>query len=126
MKHPLKITEFRFKMYPNDFNKVRTFYESVLKLRVIEEWDSSPSKKGVMFDAGVAVIELLMRTQQYQPIAGVDLSVEVPDIWSLYKEIKMEKYVVGELSKNSWGDTSLQIVDPEGLEITIFTRHDSA
>lgn len=123
MKKSLEVTEFRLKIYPKDFDKVRAFYERELKLPVIHEWNRNTLSRGVMFDVGGTILELLTRDERYSPVVGADLSIEVSDVWSLFDEIKEEDYVTRGLIDNAWGDTSFCITDPEGLKISLFTRH---
>ncbi|MBI3956340.1 hypothetical protein HY339_03720 [Candidatus Gottesmanbacteria bacterium] len=117
-----KVGEFRLKLYPKDFELVRHFYETVLGFPVIDEWGAGEDEKGVMFDTGVATLELLS-PDQYQPVTGCSLSLEVSDVWELWKKFQNGTNIVFGLRDNSWGDTSFKITDPEGFEITFFTKH---
>lgn len=114
------VSEFRLKLYPKDFYKVREFYEQELGFTVTNEWDR-PDGKGVMFDVGGTILELLSPEAEFVPIAGADVSWRVSDVWKLYESMKGKPYVVRELKDNDWGDTSYHIVDPEGFRITFFT-----
>jgi catechol 2,3-dioxygenase-like lactoylglutathione lyase family enzyme len=119
----MKVTAFRFKMYPNDFDKMRAFYASELGFKVVHEWNRSKDDRGVMFDVGGTTLELLTREELYQPLVGCDLSLEVDDVHELYGLLKDKEYTTRELRHNPWGDTSFGIVDPEGLQISLFTEH---
>lgn len=123
MSKPTLAKEFRLKLYPQDFYKVREFYEIELGYAVINEWDR-PDSKGVMLDLGGTVLEILTPEKGYTPIAGADISLEVIDVWALYKTMESKPYVVRGLKDNSWGDTSFHITDPEGFVITFFTKTD--
>lgn len=122
MSEPVIVREFRVKLYPNDFDLVRTFYESELGFTVTNSWDRGENDKGVMFDVGGTTLELLSPEGGYMPIAGCDFSLEVNDVTKLWEQMKDGDNVRHELRHNNWGDTSFCIADPEGFEITFFTK----
>jgi catechol 2,3-dioxygenase-like lactoylglutathione lyase family enzyme len=116
------VTEFRLKLYPKDFTKVQAFYEEALGFQVVNRWDRGDIDKGVMFQVGPAILELLTPEDNYEQIKGADLSLEVSDVWSMHEAMKDEPFVTHDLVDNPWGDTSFSIVDPEGFGITFFTK----
>ncbi|OGH64748.1 MAG: hypothetical protein A2821_01165 [Candidatus Magasanikbacteria bacterium RIFCSPHIGHO2_01_FULL_41_23] len=117
-----EIREFRLKLYPKNFDLVRHFYETIMDWPVTKEWNRGENDKGVMFDTGGATIELLSPEKKYQPIVGCDLSLEVSDVWELFKKFQNSDTVIYGIRDNVWGDTSFKIADPEGFEITFFTK----
>lgn len=123
MKDLTKVSEFRLKLYPKDFYKVRNFYKEELGYKIIHEWDRDVSK-GVMFDVGGTVLELLWPGSDEVPEYRADVSWEVPDVWKLYEAMRRKPYISRGLKDNAWGDTSFHIVDPEGFRITFFTKSD--
>ncbi len=116
-------TEFRLKLYPRDFSLVKSFYQDILRFPVVEEWDNGASDRGVMFDTGSAIIELLSRNQKAATVSGCALSLAVDDVHKLWGKFKDAPYIVHPLRDNSWGDTSFAIHDPEGFQITFFTKN---
>ncbi|MGF7229672.1 MAG: VOC family protein [Candidatus Saccharibacteria bacterium] len=115
------VTGFRLKLYPKDFAKARAFYEQTLGFVVINEWDRGEHDRGVMLQVGPAIIELLTPETNYTPVAGADLSLEVPDVRALWQDLKDRTDVVFVLRDNDWGDSSFCVNDPERFEITFFT-----
>lgn len=115
-----KTTQFRLKVYPKDFYKVKDFYERVLGYPILNSWDEV-NNKGVMFDTGVAIIELLTPKDGYVPIQGSNVSLQVANVWALWEKLKDHSNIVKSLSLASWGDMGFRIVDPEGFQITFFT-----
>ncbi len=115
-----KTTQFRLKLYPKDFYKVKDFYENVLGYPILNSWDGVDDK-GVMFDTGVAIIELLTPKDRYVPIGGSNVSLQVADVWALWEKLKDHPNIVKPLSLASWGDMGFRMVDPEGYQITFFT-----
>jgi uncharacterized glyoxalase superfamily protein PhnB len=117
-----KVREFRLKLYPKNFYKVRAFYEEILGYPVIEEWDQGENERGVMFDTGGATLELLSPKDGFKQFQGTSVSWEVGNVMSLWEEIRNKVEVEFEPRHNSWGDTSFRIKDPEGFQITFFTK----
>lgn len=122
MNNLYSVNEFRLKLYPKDFYKVRDFYLNDLHFPILHEWDRSDSNKGVMFDVNGTTLELLSPKGEHVPVSGSDLSLGVPDVWALYEELKGKDFVTRGLVDNAWGDTSFRIVDPEGFQISFFTK----
>lgn len=118
-----KIREFRLKLYPKNFDLVRNFYAEMLQFPITKEWNRREDDRGVMFDTGGATLELLSPEREYKSIAGCGVSLEVSDVWALWGKFKGGNEVVFGIRDNEWGDTSFRIADPEGFEITFFTKH---
>ena len=122
MEGLITVSEFRLKLYPKDFTAVRAFYEQTLGFLVVNEWDRGEHDKGVMFQVGPAILEVLTPEKDYQRIAGADVSLEVPAVQKLWEELKDTCDIVFALRDNHWGDASFCIKDPEGFEVTFFAR----
>lgn len=118
----MQVTEFRLKLYPKDFLRVREFYEKTLGFEVVGNWDRGSHDQGVMFQVGESTLELLSPEKEHQPISGVGVSLAVPDVTSLWAELQNSATVIFALRHNSWGDTSFCIADPEGFELTFFEK----
>lgn len=119
--YPLtKTTQFRLKLYPKDFYKVKDFYENVLGFPILNRWDGMDNK-GIMFDTGMAIIELLTPKDGYVPIQGSNVSLQVADVWTLWEKLKDHSNIVKPLNLRPWGDMAFRIADPEGFQITFFT-----
>ncbi len=115
-----KTNQFRLKLYPKNFEKVKDFYENLLAYPIIKSWDGADGS-GVMFDTGVAIIELLTPKNGYVKIQGCNLSLQVVDIWILWEKLKNHPNIVKPLNLRPWGDVSFRITDPEGFQISFFT-----
>ncbi len=118
----MDIKQFRLKLYPNNFDLVRNFYENVLGFDAVKEWDRGDNDKGVMFDIGGTILELLSPKDGYQLIVGSDISLQAKDVHALWDAMKDNQRIIFPLRDNEWGDTSFCITDPEGFEITFFTK----
>lgn len=117
-----QVKEFRLKLYVNDFEKVRSFYANILQFSVLTEWNRGIDDKGAMFDTGSGIIELLSPDENYVPVQGCDVSLEVEDVHTLWEYLQDKATIVFPLRSNPWGDISFCIADPEGFYITFFTK----
>ncbi len=117
------VSEFRLKLYPKNFDASREFYASFLEFPIIKEWNDGVHDRGVMFDTGAGIIELLSYKGTYIPIRGADVSLRVSDVWVLWNTLKTRATVHFPLRDNAWGDTSFAISDPDGFCITFFTKN---
>ena len=117
-----RVSEFRLKLYPNNFDIVQKFYQTTLAFPVVKSWNRGKGDQGVMFDTGSAIIELLSFEDKYKPIVGCNVSLEVRDVWTLWKKLKNNAGILFSLRDNSWGDSSFCIADPEGFQIIFFTK----
>lgn len=115
------VHEFRLKLYPKDFARVRAFYKDELNYPIIHEWDRAKST-GVMFDVGGTTLELLWPGNGITTDYRADVSWQVADVWKLYETMKDKPYIVRGLQDNAWGDTSFHVQDPEGFKITFFSK----
>ncbi len=115
------VSELRVKLYVSDFAGRRAFYAEVVGWPVIEEWNHGPNQRGVMFDTGSGVLELLYERGAGPHATNCDVSLRVPDVWQLWQELRNDAQVVFPLRDNAWGDSSFCIADPGGFRLTFFT-----
>lgn len=116
----IDVTEFRLKLYPKNFSKMRDFYENKLGFDVLSEWNRG--SKGVMFKVNKTVFELIEDSSKCGVFKGSGISLEVKNVRELWKYFKTYDKINHKLRRNSWGDFSFSILDPEGFEITFFTK----
>lgn len=115
------IGEFRLKLYPKDFDACYDFYHETLGFSIVHEWNDGPEDRGVMFNVGGTIVELLI-PDDYVRIQGANISLRVTNVWELWEAVKDKMAIVHALRINDWGDTSFAITDPEGFTITFFTK----
>lgn len=115
------IGEFRLKLYPKDFDACYAFYHETLGFSIVHEWNDGARDRGVMFDVDGTILELLVPDKHVQ-VKGANISLRVKNVWTLWEEMKTALPIVHSLRVNDWGDTSFSVCDPEGFEITFFTK----
>lgn len=111
-----RVNEFRFLLIVKDLTVERSFYDELFRWRVIYEWSG-----GVMYDTGAATFELIHDESAPAPNGSSRIALSVPDVWTLYDEIRSRVELAFGLRHNSWGDTSFRIYDPAGFAVTLFT-----
>jgi catechol 2,3-dioxygenase-like lactoylglutathione lyase family enzyme len=119
----MQIKEVRIKLYVADFDARRSFYRDTLKWPITHEWDEPLNHRGVMFQVGGAIFELLEDLSSKAHDGESDLSLEVPDVWALWKSLGDLVDVEFLLRDNDWGDTSFCVIDPGGFRLTFFSPH---
>jgi hypothetical protein len=107
------VTQIRVKLYPTDFERVRDYYAETLGWPVSYQWNHGSDNRGVMFESGSGIIELLPSKGQAVPVQGCDLSLRVADVWKLWQELQDRVPVVFALRQNPWGDDSFCVADPK-------------
>ena len=114
------VREFRLKLYVRNFDAMCHFYMETLGFEPVDSWDNSPEDRGVLLDTGSGFVELISAGNEYLPVQGCDVSLEVDDVWNLWEELK-DQPVIQALRQNYWGDSSFSIRDPEGFRLTFFS-----
>jgi predicted enzyme related to lactoylglutathione lyase len=115
------VCELRVKLYVPDFNRRRAFYSEVIGWPVATEWNRGPEQRGVMFDTGCGILELLHQQHAEPPSTSCDVSLMVPDVWRLWEDLRSNVAIVFPLRDNPWGDSSFCISDPGGFRLTFFS-----
>jgi hypothetical protein len=116
-----RVSELRVKLYVSDYLERRAFYGEIIGWPVVSEWNRGPGKRGVMFNTGSAILELLEHLDAMPQPGGCDVSLMVSDVWSLWEILKGKATVVFPLRKNAWGDSSFCVADPGSFRLTFFT-----
>jgi len=119
-KATTRASEIRIMLYPSNYSRSKQFYAEIIGWPVQFEWDSEESK-GVMFDTGCGIIELLWESAGQRPCETISVSLRVADVWSLWPKMKNKAEVVFALRQNAWGDDSFCLADPDGCKLIFFT-----
>jgi hypothetical protein len=116
-------TEARFKLYLTGsvFDETDQFYGNILSLPVQYRWDHHSQDRGVMFDTGSAIIELIDNGKHYGAVRGCGISLAVPDVHALWRYLGSAYASVGSLRDRPWGDTDFTVDDPSGFPVTFFS-----
>lgn len=114
--------EVRFVFQVKNFSQTRRFYEEVLNLEVVKEWDhGKPFGKGVVYKIGDLNLEFL-ESDETSIMNKAYLYIEVQEIEALWQELKDNKAVkvIQELEVQPWQHVNFCIKDFNGLELKFF------
>tara|TARA_Y100000310_G_C20328711_1_gene644216 strand:+ start:108 stop:635 length:528 start_codon:yes stop_codon:yes gene_type:complete len=116
--------EARLHIYVSDMKEMVRFYNQILEFPVVRYWRYSDGD-GTMLDIGGNIIELFSKGRRNYSnknyYGNVSLSIKVKNVSKLYDHFCTKNITLGELVDNNWGDTSFNIIDPEGNRLAFFT-----
>ena len=124
------VEELRLAMTFDDLDAAIAFYRDALGLPVVDWWDK-PNGRGIVLDAGRATIELLDARESAdvdaleagRRVSGpIRLAMRVADS----ADSALHLVAAGARHEGGprvmpWGDRSVRVEGPEGIQITLFT-----
>ncbi|AHC14699.1 VOC family protein [Salinispira pacifica] len=125
----LRTREFTVVRHTRNYHIMRKFYEEILGLTAVREWDRGTNDRGVLLSpgemSGNALIEIIQLNDVAVPNApspvNLELSLEVEDVNSIYTQLLEHKMPIArKLMEDPWGHSSFGIDDPEGLRIWVY------
>ena len=99
-----------------------SFYGTLLGFPVHEEWDD-PDGRGMLFDTGAGLIEVVEDSPDHPalPPQGVSVALEVEDAVALHERLGRAGLAFTEpIGDRPWGHRSFSLTDPSGLALTFF------
>lgn len=111
---------------------MRKFYEEILGMNAVREWDRGSNDRGVLLSpgdlSGNALIEIIQLNDVAVPNApapmNIELSLEVEDVNAVYEHLKKHKMPIArKLMEDPWGHSSFGLDDPEGLRLWVYQVH---
>jgi catechol 2,3-dioxygenase-like lactoylglutathione lyase family enzyme len=131
----MEIREFRLVLRAKDFDRTCRFYEEVLGLPRLADWDHA-TLRGARFQAGGGALEIIGRPRErpgdrsrrgrdeafdYQgPQHKLVLNLVVPSAQKAYEElIFRDKNIPGGLRQSSDGVAIFETHDPDGVKIEL-------
>ena len=114
--------EFRVVRFTTAFDAASHFYGELLGWPTTRQWPASDSGgRGCLFGYGdVARIEFIERDTA-DPVQGVFLSVEHPDVVALHDRlVKAGIAILRPVEDFPWGHRAFAVVDPTGIELVHF------
>ena len=123
--------EFRFAFFARDYQRTLAYYRDGLELPILAAWDRGPDDAGTVFGAASGMIEVLKlpRRQEtdsvwdYRAPQGAWIVVETDDVDAWYRRVLERGLPVKEpLTDQEWGHRSIRLVDPDGIELFVFSK----
>lgn len=115
--------EVRLHVFASDIKEMTRFYNKILEFPVVRTWQDAAGS-GVLINIGGNIIELFSKSgnkDNKKFFGNCSFSLRVKDVIKLHDKFSRKNIAIGDLQKNSWGDTSFIVSDVEGNQITFFT-----
>ncbi|MBY6190352.1 VOC family protein [Microbulbifer agarilyticus] len=107
----------------NQFEAVAEFYEEMLGLPVVDQWDRARGR-GRRFDLGGMQLEILDNQRVPEPMNlgpsrnSVHVVVEVSDIDDSHTQLRERGNKPPAVEDTSWGARLFRLNDPDGVAVT--------
>ncbi len=116
---PLHVLRTRVLLAPRDFATSLRFYERSLGLYRAREFGSAPYR-GVVFHLGTCELELSEAAGPGEPVAGVRLWLQVPDLHATVDALTADGVAITEPPEHKpWGLHEATVTDPDGLPLVL-------
>lgn len=102
-------------------NATKTFFESVLGLVVVEEWDE-PNDRGVILEFESGSREALLEIydgEATQDFSGLSLQFRVRSVDEVLNGLP-EGIAYEGPTKRPWGSTYVYLEDPNGIQVIVY------
>lgn len=118
------MAEFRVVLHTTRFDQSCAFYGVALGWTYVRGWEDD-GKRGCLWsaapDAPVDQRIELLEADSSEPVSGVFVSVEVPDVQAAHDRLVAAAVPVTQpLADQPWGHRNTATVDPNGLPIVLF------
>ena len=127
----MRAGEFRCAFFARDYARSLEFYRDGLELPIVDAWNHGPADQGTVLGAASGLIEVLRLPPRqpadsvwdYRAPQGVMIVVETEDVDAWYVRVLAKGIPVKEpLMDQEWGHRSFRIVDPDGIELFVFSK----
>lgn len=116
---PLHVLRTRVLLAPRDFATSLHFYEQQLGLYRAREFGRAPYR-GVVFHLGTCELELSEAAGPGDPVAGVRLWLQVPDLHATVAALRVGGVPIDEPPEHKpWGLHEAIVTDPDGLALVL-------
>jgi catechol 2,3-dioxygenase-like lactoylglutathione lyase family enzyme len=113
--------EFRVVRRTEHFDAAARFYRDLLGWPVSKQWPTEgDNPRGIIVAWGdSARLEFL--DAPGDPVHGVSIAVEVPDVDAVVRALRAAGHAVDDPVLRPWGHRNTTTVDPSGIAVTFFT-----
>jgi catechol 2,3-dioxygenase-like lactoylglutathione lyase family enzyme len=126
------VDELRVALTVEDYEAAVSFYRDALGLAELESWDR-PDGRGTILDAGHATLELfdprqatsLDELEVGRRVSGpIRFALSVADSGVVADRlVDAGATLEGAVVQTPWGDRNARVRTPDGMQLTLFTRH---
>lgn len=114
--------EFRFYYFTSNYDMTVAFYRDSLGFEIYRAWDRNPTDRGTIFTSpnGSGFIEI-EQGDDASPVRG-GVYIEVDDVDGWYAMIRARNIPIArKLSDTAYRHRNFKLLDPNGLEISLFS-----
>ena len=112
--------ETRIVIYSNRYQASRDFYQNIIKLEILKDWDHGDGQLGVVYQLGNAYLEILQTNENIKP-SSFYIDSQVKDIDLLWNKLKEKVNVTSTITNQAWGHRNFSIEDPNGYQLKFFS-----
>jgi catechol 2,3-dioxygenase-like lactoylglutathione lyase family enzyme len=113
--------EVRIVLISKQYSETRQFYEEILNLRVLKEWDHGEGRLGVVYAIGNTCLEILQGPAS-SIIADFYIYIKVGDIDKLWEVLQNRVSIEDSIMTQPWGHRNFSIRDPNGYKLKFFSE----
>lgn len=121
----MKERTFRLQIYAKQYERLCRFYGETMKFPVLIQRETSQDDRVRVYGAASGQIEVIYAPEwmEYPVSNGWTVQIEVEDVDSCYEQILQEGgKVLREPQDQFWGHRNFKILDPSGMELTIYSE----
>lgn len=93
------------------FEETEFFYTHLLNIPVRHRWNEGSRDRGVMFELGSVVLEIIDNGRTRGKVRGCAISLKVSNVRSLFSSLHKKVKCISKVTAASWGDTGFTIAD---------------
>lgn len=114
---------FRVIFRATDYETSVAFYRDVLGLPVDRAWDRGPTRKGTIFVAGSAFVEVLAMDEAHGPPQNIELYFPVADVDAFAEDLLNQGVALySEPTDKPWGHRTVSVLDPDGVRAIAYSE----
>ncbi len=114
---------FRVIFRATNYKTSVAFYRDTLSLPVDRAWDRGATRKGTIFVAGTAFIEVLAMDEAHAPPEHIELYIPVADVDAFAEELCSRGVTLySELADKPWGHRTVSVLDPDGVRVIAYSE----
>ena len=116
---------FRVQIYTEQYEQMCGFYEQTLGLPVLIMRETSADDRVRVYGAASGQIEVIYAPEGMEcPVSnGWTIQMEVDDVDAYCEQVRIQGWeVLREPQDQFWGHRNFKVLDPSGLELTIFSE----
>jgi hypothetical protein len=116
--------EFRAILYfktQEDYQSANSFYRDGLELPAVYNWDDGPDDRGVKYQAGNGMVEVIRRDPPC-PLGPASIMLETTDVDRLYEKVIAKKLpIIEHIVNRPYGIRVFRLFDPNKNEVILFS-----